>query len=210
MNSRNKDWFVRSSAWLYTSRALQRMGGTFPVAIDVSVTPLNYDHSGWRKLGEVRIRYHGTAEDKGNFFHVIQNSIYDTLVAAMGKTIADVLIHEDLLPQIDRNKLAVIRKKWTWGGGYPFVLICKDPHRYPELIEFWQQHPDIETYAELFETIFAEHEQRANAVIDLDKVSLIEVPRLWVEHYKEYLEEHNQPIAADTVRNWLVMNPETL
>jgi hypothetical protein len=161
MYSRNKDWFVSSSAWLgKRSRVLQRMGGKFHQSIDVSIEPINHTAQEWQDLAKVMIRYHRThEEDKGRFNHVISDANFDCLVRNVGERVADIIVHEDLLPEIDEHKLKMVHRQWHWGGGVPFILVCKDPTKYPELIEFWKQYRNLHHYAHLFKDLFEQYDK---------------------------------------------------
>lgn len=159
MYSRNKDWFVSSSAWGgKRSRVLQRMGGRFHQSIDVSIEPINHTDREWSELAKVMIRYHRTHEDKDRFNHVISDGGYTCLVHHVGERVADVIVHEDLLAEIDEHKLKTVHRQWNWGGGVPFILVCKEPTKYPELIEFWRRYKDLPTYIHLFKETFEQYD----------------------------------------------------
>lgn len=174
MYSRNKDWFVSSSAWGgKRSRVLQRMGGRFHQSIDVSIEPLNHNKREWSELAKVMLRYHRThEEDKGRFNHVISDAGFDTLVRYTGERVADIIVHEDLLAEIDEHKLKTVHRQWSWGGGVPFILVCKEPTKYPELIEFWRHYENLPTYIHLFKETFEQYDKWLDSDPFLDKVEI--------------------------------------
>ncbi len=134
--SENGDWFHFSGYWGVFSRCLCRMGGKFHEAIDVSLTPINVWE--WEELKQVRIRKHRTTETNPfAFAHSFPKVHYDHLVEKVGETIARLLVHEDLLAEIDMSLFRHMDRVWGWGGGVPFILVCKERDRYPELLEHW-------------------------------------------------------------------------
>lgn len=138
MLNKQKDWFVKDNYWNHYSRALQRMGGTFDKAIDVSVEPINGDFENeWEGLKEVRIRVHTTL-DKGDVFrHHFPDHIESNLIEMIGPEITKNLLHDDLLKEIDWKKFKKIDAAHTGGGGIPFILICRNPTKFPHLRSYW-------------------------------------------------------------------------
>jgi hypothetical protein len=177
MLSRNKDWFVQSSYWRNVSRVLQRMGGPFEEQLEVSVSPINSDDHSWLTLGEVRIRRHVTYSASDVFTHHFPEYVENELKGRLGKGIANALLHVNLLSEIDPTKVREMGRVWVWGGGIPFVLIARDPHKFPALIQFWIDHPATTNQQLLFLPLIREHEELLKRPV-LDKV-----PRDWVEHY---------------------------
>lgn len=136
MLNKQKDWFVNSSAWFNWSRVLQRRGGTFEKGIEVSVSPINRD---WEALKEVRIRVHSTSETNDRFHHHFPDSIGEDLLANVGKEITHTILNGELLREIDWPKFKLLDKEYLGGGGLPFILICRNPKRYPELRQYWKE-----------------------------------------------------------------------
>lgn len=202
MLSRNRDWFVKSSYWRNVSRVLQRMGGPFEEQLEVSVSPINSDDLAWQNLGEVRIRRHVTYSAADMFSHHFPDYLEGELGTRLGKRIADALLHVNLLSEVDPTKVREVGRQWVWGGGIPFVLIARDPHRFPALIQFWIDHPGSTNQQLLFLPLIREHEELLKRPV-LDKV-----PRDWVEHYSRMMTQM-QPggSVASEVQQFLEDNP---
>jgi len=177
MISRNKDWFVQSSYWRNVSRVLQRMGGPFEEQIEVSVSPTNSDNYSWRAIGEVRIRRHVTYSAADVFTHHFPDYLEKELSEKLGKGIAEALLHSNLLSELDPVKVREMGRLWVWGGGIPFVLVARDPHKFPALIQFWADHPATTNQQALFLPLIRKHEEL------MKKPVMDGVPREWVEHY---------------------------
>jgi hypothetical protein len=202
MISQNKDWFVRSSYWGNVSRVLQRMGGPFEEQLEVSVSPINSDDHSWRVLGEVRIRRHVTYSAADVFTHHFPEYLENELSTRLGKGIAQALLHTNLLSEIDPLKMREVSRQWVWGGGLPFVLIARDPHKFPALIQFWIDHPGAVNQQLLFLPLIREHEEL------LRRPLVNNVPREWVEHYCQIM-SRMQPGDPRTpeVKQFLEDNP---
>lgn len=202
MLSRNKDWFVQSSYWRNVSRVLQRMGGPFEEQLEVSVSPINSDDYSWKTLGEVRIRRHVTYSATDAFTHHFPEYLEGQLETRLGKGIADALLHVNLLSEVDPVKVREVSRQWVWGGGIPFVLIARDPHKFPALIQFWIDHPAPTNQQLLFLQLIREHEELLKRPV-LDKV-----PREWLEHYSSIMSKM-QPLDPRTsvVKQFLEDNP---
>lgn len=203
MLSRNKDWFVKSSYWHNVSRVLQRMGGTFEQQIEISLSPTNNDDLSWLLLGEARIRSHRTTADANDVFsHHFPDYLEGELERRFGKSIANVLLHENLLKEIDPQKHRIMARQWVWGGGVPFVLIAREPHKYPALIQFWVDHPATNNQQLLFLPLIKEHEELMRRPV------LNNVPREWVERFYNTM-SRMQPLdpVTDEVKRFLENNP---
>lgn len=146
--SKNGDWFVKSDYWKRWSRCLVRMEGEIREAIDISIEPLNLVSVDPEKrsssyeidrLLEMRIRCHRTPNNPGGFSKEISDGLHGYIQALVGEYLCHLLLHEDLLSEIDHNKLAYydITKNWPWGGGIPFAMICKDRDKYAPVLEHW-------------------------------------------------------------------------
>lgn len=201
--SRNKDWFSYCAYWGTENRVLQRMGGNFNQAIEVTITPINPTMEGvWENLARVMIRYHfthPTARDK--FYHVIGNRTVENLVKAVGRQITDVLLHDDLLNEIDQDKLRAVDKAWQSGGGLPFILICKDPSKYLFLVDVWRKELKPDDYRqELFKEVFA-MSNKQEAALTLDEQTIDNVPASWLVHYAELMEERGDDSLSDQIRD---------
>jgi hypothetical protein len=202
MISRNKDWFVKSGYWRNVARVLERMGGTYENQIEVSVSPVNSDDLGWSTIGQVRIRRHVTIDARDVFSHHFPDYLERELEERFGKGIANALLHEDLLKEIDPFKHRVMARQWVWGGGIPFVLIAREPHKFPALIQFWIDHPVEDRQQALFLPLIEEHEERMKQPV------LNNVPREWVESYYRWM-SNMQPgdPTTDEIRRFLENNP---
>lgn len=203
MISRNKDWIVKCSYWRNVSRVLQRKGGKYEHQIEISLSPTNRDDESWLLLGQARIRKHMTTADvKDEFSHHFPDYLEDELTRRLGKSIANVLLHVNLLSEIDPIKLQEVARQWVWGGGIPFVLIARDPHKYPALIQFWIDHPGAVNQQLLFLPLIREHEELMKRPV-LDRV-----PRGWMDHYLQLM-TNMQPLDPRTseVRQFLEDNP---
>lgn len=202
MLSRNKDWFVKSNYWRNVARVLQRMGGPFEEQLEVSVSPINSDDLGWQNLGEVRIRRHVTYNAADVFTHHFPESLEGELQTRLGKGIANALLHVNLLSEVDPVKVREMSRQWVWGGGIPFVLIARDPHKFPALIQFWIDHPAAVNQQLLFLPLIREHEEL------LKRPVLDRVPRSWMDHYLQLM-TNMQPLDPRTseVKQFLEDNP---
>jgi hypothetical protein len=183
------------------------MGGTFEKQIEISCSPTNSDDMSWLSLGQARIRTHMTTADARDVFsHHFPDYLEGELEKRLGKGIAKVILHENLLSEIDPLKHKAIARQWVWGGGVPFVLIAREPHKYPALIQFWIDHPATDNQQLFFLPLIKEHEELMRRPV-LDKV-----PREWLEHYHQIM-SRMQPLApvTDEVGRFLEDNPvETL
>jgi hypothetical protein len=202
MISRNKDWFVQSSYWRNVSRVLQRMGGPFEEQLEVSVSPINADDYSWKILGEVRIRRHVTYSATDVFTHHFPEYLEGELETRLGKGIADAMLHVNLLSEVDPVKVREASRQWVWGGGIPFVLIARDPHKFPALIQFWIDHPASVNQQLLFLPVIREHEEL------LKRPVLDRVPRSWMDHYLQLM-TNMQPLDPRTseIKQFLEDNP---
>jgi hypothetical protein len=116
--------FVYSSYWGRWSRILQegtpQNGYEF---IEVSVTAINptHDYSWADQIMSVNIRRHGTQRDRKDVFvGTLPEAAVAMLDKHIPKEVQHLLLHEDLLPQIDWE---LYRKHCN--GGAPFHLIRK-------------------------------------------------------------------------------------
>lgn len=157
VTSNNGNWFVNSSAWLRWSRCLVRMDDTLNEAIDISIEPLNHvpldqdkrfsDYELDRLL-EMRIRCHLTVDKQHRFSKEIPATLASYLSKLLGEYYYNFLMHEDILSEINHDKLAYYDScsNWPWGGGIPFAMVCNDPDKYPQIMEHWFKVMDKEPH----------------------------------------------------------------
>lgn len=126
VRSLNNNIFVYSSYWQTWSRILQE--GTpqnnFEF-IEVNVTPVNAHRAqSWeQQILPVIVRKHGTQRSKREkFVGVLPQEAVNALLKHVPKEIAQFILHDDLLPQIDWDKY---REHSRLGGGAHFDLIRK-------------------------------------------------------------------------------------
>lgn len=153
--SKNGDWFVRSSYWARWSRSLIRMGLDSETATEISLEPMNYIEPDPTKrlsdyeldrLLEMRIRCHRTHEGNDRFTKILPGGTVGYIQAVVGEYFTNLLLHEDLLSEIDNSKMAYYDNcsNWPWGGGIPFAMVCKNRDKYPEVMEHWFKVMDKE------------------------------------------------------------------
>ena len=172
VTSDNLDWFVRSSYWGTTSRALQRMGGEFDTAIEVNMSPVNPDMTGvWESMKEVRIREHRTSERPERFTHHVSGAQARLLLDAVGEEFYHTIVHADLLAEIDKTKWEETNK-WHWqGGGVPFILIARDPWKFPHLANHFIEMLKCDSYwlsvtpADVVKAIFLSLQRRVSTTV---------------------------------------------
>jgi hypothetical protein len=136
------------------------MGGKFDRAIEVNVTPINPSFEGvWEKMKEVRIRDHMTSERADRFSHELCGGTAKRLLDEVGEEFYETIVHADLLADIDQERWKTV-DGWHWqGGGIPFILVCKDPSKYPHLVkhfvnvmlkdDYWAKAAPVETIGEM-------------------------------------------------------------
>lgn len=145
--SANGNWFNKSDYWFRWSRCLVRADGN-DRAIDISIEPLNFvdlDHAKrysdyeLNKFLEMRIRQHRTYQPEHRFSMELPGGTADYVKQLVGEELFNFLIHEDILSEIDMEKLAYYDRcdNWPWGGGIPFAMVCKDRDKYPLIINHW-------------------------------------------------------------------------
>lgn len=155
--SENGDWFVKSDYWKRWARCLVRMDETHDEAIDVSIEPLNFvdpehanRYSSYEvdRLLEVRIRVHRTHNPEYCFKKELPGDKAKYVQALVGDELAHFFLHEDIFAEIDHDKLARYDhvSNWPWGGGIPFVMVCKDRDKYPQLVKHWVQVMEKEVH----------------------------------------------------------------
>jgi hypothetical protein len=146
--SENGDWFVKSDYWKRWSRSLVRMEGEIREAIDISIEPLNFvpvepekrtSNYEIDRLLEMRIRCHCTINSPEGFSMGLPHPVGPYVQKLVGDYFYHLLMHEDLLGEINHDKLAYhdITKNWPWGGGIPFAMVCKDRDKYAPVLEHW-------------------------------------------------------------------------
>lgn len=136
VKSENGDKFRYNGYWGTHSRVLREPEGD-KSQVEVTVFPSNHNFPyAWIEIAELRIRSHRTAPGASDRTY---DELDDELQIQTRVTpeIANVLIHDDILSEIDNDKWDEVRRKWRGGGGIPFILICKDPSKYLFLVEPW-------------------------------------------------------------------------
>lgn len=198
--SDNKDWFNRSNYWGNSNRVLIRMGGKYREQVEVSVSPVNNFDGDWRDLALVRIRTHATVS-KDHFSHAISPAIWNDLVEHVGEEIANILVHTDLLGEIDPDEHKKYQRTWSAGGGIPFILLAKDRSKFAVLLEPLFGLLDREPYyLKLMDDDILTHYEKSRVKSSEERLGDVNnVPREWLTHYAELLKEHGDSDTAERV-----------
>lgn len=117
VESRNGDMFFYSSYWHTWSRVLAPEG-----KLDVGIVEVDLTGGNWERVRQINIRAHRTARKHGDL--LVRELPADALELMKkhmpGQAILDVLLHENLLPQIDWYKYRKV-----CNGGATFANILK-------------------------------------------------------------------------------------
>jgi hypothetical protein len=113
--SRNGDMFFYSSYWRTWSRVLAPEG-----ALDVGIVEVDLTGN-WERVRTINIRAHRTARKSGDLLvRELPSEALEAMKKHMpGQAILDVLLHEDLLPQIDWYKY---RKVCNGGAAFGNII----------------------------------------------------------------------------------------
>lgn len=138
VKSENGNKFRYSGYWGTHSRLLREPKDD-QSQVEVTIFPSNSDFLySWISITELRIRAHRTAPGGGDrTYEELDDSDVFKIKAHVSPEITNVLLHTDILSEIDNDKWDEVKRKWRGGGGVPFILICKDPSKYLFLIEPW-------------------------------------------------------------------------
>lgn len=111
MRSNNKDGFVYDPAWKQWSRILLRGGGNHIHEVSIPITTIPNTVPGtesWEDVSRVLIhradiRNHRVVTLSKDYIytHELPDEVYKSMIDGMGRTLADFMIHGDILPFID-------------------------------------------------------------------------------------------------------------
>ena len=139
MLNEKKDWMVKSSYWGNWSRSLQRMGGDYNSAVELSLTPINGFPSEWKDINLIKVRRHVTGESKMNFVHNLPNKVYQFMASNLGESVSGHLFNFDFFDHLDPIKLIRL-DQITGGGGVPMALLDYSPYPNKLTLDLFNEH----------------------------------------------------------------------
>lgn len=173
IKSNNGNLFRYCGYWGTYSRLLQEQGDDKP-QVEITIVPKHPDFLySWYDVAEVRIRKHRTAPGLSDrISDEIDEDLLSRPTTRVGLEVTELLLHTDILSEIDDEKWVEVDRKWRGGGGIPFILICKDPSKYLFLVPYWLNDKNDPRVATMYQRgIYPGDEILFNDVLKLYKES---------------------------------------